>query len=253
MAEVVQDSGPEAEEIDWDAVIGGGKASKGRTARNQKHKQKQRERRAAAAATTESVKASTLSDQPVNSAPISVDVEYEMPDPEQTAAALGPEFSDLADVFKNFGGRAAAAASEEDFPVSSGEAHAEDEGGGELGEDDAALGGEDAEPVMSRRARKKLLQYSVADLKQSVAHPEVVEAHDVSAANPMLLVYLKAYRNTVPVPRHWCHKRKYLQGKRGFEKPPFQLPEYIAATGISKMRGLDLEKADAQSLKGKQR
>ena len=34
-------------------------------------------------------------------------------------------------------------------------------------------------------------------------------------------------RNTVPVPRHWCFKRKYLQGKRGIEKPPFNLPEFI--------------------------
>jgi splicing factor 3B subunit 2 len=38
-----------------------------------------------------------------------------------------------------------------------------------------------------------------------------------------LLVFLKAYRNTVPVPRHWCHKRKYLQGKRGIDKAPFQV------------------------------
>ena len=34
-------------------------------------------------------------------------------------------------------------------------------------------------------------------------------------------------RNTVPVPRHWCFKRKYLQGKRGIEKPPFDLPDFI--------------------------
>jgi splicing factor 3B subunit 2 len=25
-------------------------------------------------------------------------------------------------------------------------------------------------------------------------------------------VFLKGYRNTVPVPRHWCQKRKFLQG-----------------------------------------
>jgi len=31
----------------------------------------------------------------------------------------------------------------------------------------------------------------------------------------------------VPVPRHWCHKRKYLQGKRGIEKQPFALPGTI--------------------------
>ncbi len=47
---------------------------------------------------------------------------------------------------------------------------------------------------------------------------------------------LQAARNSVPVPRHWCFKRKYLQGKRGIEKPPFDLPEFIKATGIMEMR-----------------
>ena len=47
---------------------------------------------------------------------------------------------------------------------------------------------------------------------------------------------LQSYRNSVPVPRHWSQKRKYLQGKRGIEKPPFQLPDFIEATGISEMR-----------------
>jgi len=47
---------------------------------------------------------------------------------------------------------------------------------------------------------------------------------DVTAADPKLLVSLKAYRNTVPVPQHWSQKRKYLQGKRGIEKPAFDLP-----------------------------
>ena len=65
----------------------------------------------------------------------------------------------------------------------------------------------------------------------SPQRPDVVEAHDVTAQDPRLLVHLKAYRNTVPVPTHWCQKRKYLQNKRGFEKPPFELPEYIRRTG----------------------
>ena len=34
---------------------------------------------------------------------------------------------------------------------------------------------------------------------------------DATASDPKLLVYLKSYRNTVPVPRHWCQKRKFLQ------------------------------------------
>ncbi len=51
-----------------------------------------------------------------------------------------------------------------------------------------------------------------------------------------MLVGMQAYRNSVPVPRHWSQKRKYLQGKRGIEKPPFVLPDFIEATGIGQMR-----------------
>lgn len=87
---------------------------------------------------------------------------------------------------------------------------------------------------LSRRKRKELLRMSIADLKQAVGRPEAVESHDVTAADPKLLVYLKSYRNAVPVPRHWCHKRRYLQGKRGVEKRPWQLPEFIAQTGTSR-------------------
>jgi splicing factor 3B subunit 2 len=54
---------------------------------------------------------------------------------------------------------------------------------------------------------------------------------DIRARDPRLLVYLKALRNTVPVPRHWSQKRRFLQGKRGIEKPPFQLPSFIQTTG----------------------
>lgn len=67
---------------------------------------------------------------------------------------------------------------------------------------------------------------------QECERPEVVEMWDVTAADPKLLVYLKAYRCTVPVPRHWSQKRAYLAGKRGLEKPAFKLPDYIEATGM---------------------
>ncbi|CAK4621968.1 hypothetical protein LEN26_017972 [Aphanomyces euteiches] len=102
---------------------------------------------------------------------------------------------------------------------------------------------EEIEPVnqLGRKERKKAKQLSIAKLKQIVACPDVVEAHDVTSADPPFLCYLKAYRNTVPVPRHWCHKRKYLQGKRGIEKIPFVLPDFIANTGISEVRGIGLE------------
>lgn len=71
--------------------------------------------------------------------------------------------------------------------------------------------------------------------------------HDVTAQEPKLLVHLKATRNTVPVPRHWCFKRKYLQGKRGIEKPPFELPEFIRRTGIQEMREALQEKVGIYS------
>ena len=74
------------------------------------------------------------------------------------------------------------------------------------------------EKRLSRKQRKAMSRMTVAELKQVVARPEAVEAHDVTASDPRLLVFLKSYRNTVPVPRHWCHKRKFLQGKRGVEK-----------------------------------
>ena len=57
----------------------------------------------------------------------------------------------------------------------------------------------------------KSFRLSVAELKQLVTRPDVVEMHDVTARDPRLLVHLKSTRNTVPVPRHWCFKRKYLQ------------------------------------------
>ena len=89
---------------------------------------------------------------------------------------------------------------------------------------------------------KKLNRLSVAELKQLVLRPDVVEMHDVTARDPKLLVSLKATRNSVPVPRHWCFKRKYLQGKRGIEKSPFELPAFIRDTGIEEMRAALQEK-----------
>ncbi|XP_023294575.2 splicing factor 3B subunit 2 [Lucilia cuprina] len=106
---------------------------------------------------------------------------------------------------------------------------------------------------LSKRKLKKLTRLSVAELKQLVSRPDVVEMHDVTARDPKLLVQLKAYRNTVQVPRHWCFKRKYLQGKRGIEKPPFDLPAFIKKTGIMEMRESLQEKDDAKSLKSKMR
>ncbi|KAM3857362.1 splicing factor 3B subunit 2 [Diretmus argenteus] len=108
-------------------------------------------------------------------------------------------------------------------------------------------------PKMSKKKMRRMNRLTVAELKQLVARPDVVEMHDVTAQEPKLLVHLKATRNTVPVPRHWCFKRKYLQGKRGIEKPPFELPEFIKRTGIQEMREALQEKEDAKTMKTKMR
>ncbi|KAG1665007.1 hypothetical protein FOA52_014687 [Chlamydomonas sp. UWO 241] len=112
--------------------------------------------------------------------------------------------------------------------------------------------GEDKK-ALSKRQRKMLSRLKIAELKQLCERPDVVEVWDVTSPDPQLLVFLKGYRNTVHVPRHWSQKRKYLQGKRGLEKPPFKLPDFIEATGIGEMRQSYSEKEESKKLKAKQR
>lgn len=107
--------------------------------------------------------------------------------------------------------------------------------------------------VLSKRKHKKLQRLSVAELKQLVRRPEVVEWTDVTSSDPRLLVHLKCVRNSVPIPPHWATKRDYLQNKRGIEKPAYRLPTYIADTGIATMKDALKEKEAEQSLKQKTR
>lgn len=63
------------------------------------------------------------------------------------------------------------------------------------GSDDSDDSDEDgAGPRLSRKARKLKSRLSVAELKQLVQRPDVVEAHDVTAADPRMLVFLKVCR-----------------------------------------------------------
>jgi splicing factor 3B subunit 2 len=120
-------------------------------------------------------------------------------------------------------------------------------------DDGDSVDGDDADNknALSNRKMRELLRPSVADLKRRVKRPDLVEAHDVTSADPDFLIYLKSVPNTVPVPRHWGRKRKYLQGKRGFEKPPFQLPDFIVKTGITALR--DTVAADESKMSVKQK
>jgi splicing factor 3B subunit 2 len=82
---------------------------------------------------------------------------------------------------------------------------------------------DDEKKPMSKRKLREMTRPSVAELKRRVKRPDLVEAHDITAFNPDFLILLKSIPGTVSVPRHWGRKRKYLQGKRGFEKQPFQV------------------------------
>ena len=132
-------------------------------------------------------------------------------------------------------------------------------GGGDGGQDADEDGADDDEDAtdaasgMSRKEKKIAQRKLVVELKKLTTRPEVIEIWDTTAADPHVLVHLKSSRNTVPVPVHWSQKRKYLQGKRGLEKPPWELPEFIAATGISTMRDVYREKEETQKLKSKSR
>ncbi|WVR00211.1 hypothetical protein IAU59_007353 [Kwoniella sp. CBS 9459] len=106
---------------------------------------------------------------------------------------------------------------------------------------------------MTRRQKKQASKLTVAELKQLVDRPEVVEWFDCDARDPRLLVNLKSYRNTVPVPAHWNAKRDYLSGKRGIEKPPYLLPPWIAETGIGEQRDAIKAKEAEQTLRQKTR
>ncbi|KAK0607423.1 hypothetical protein LWI29_014753 [Acer saccharum] len=106
--------------------------------------------------------------------------------------------------------------------------------------------------VCNKKKKLQRRQTKLAQLKQ-ICESDVVKVWDATAADPKLLLFWKAYRNTVPVPRHWCQKRKFLQGTRGIQKKPFQLPDFIAATGIEKIRQVYIEKQDSNKFKQKQR
>jgi len=106
---------------------------------------------------------------------------------------------------------------------------------------------------LSNKKKKELRRLKISELKMLVERPDTVEEHDCNASDPKLLVELKCLRNTIPVPEHWGRKRKYLQGKRGFEKPPFELPAYIKATGITAIRDEQLRIYSEKTRKQKQR
>ncbi|KAG2196547.1 hypothetical protein INT47_010386 [Mucor saturninus] len=150
----------------------------------------------------------------------------------------------FSDIFKHFQ-TGKPEQDDEEFPVLD---NTEEQPQDKEGESDEE---HESDQPLSKKKMKKVQRLTVAELKQLVKKPEAVEWWDVTATDPRLLVALKSYRNTVPVPAHWSQKRKYLQGKRGIEKPPWELPDFIKDTGIMEMRDAVKEKESAAGLKSK--
>ncbi|KAL6143733.1 hypothetical protein ACLB2K_054428 [Fragaria x ananassa] len=58
-----------------------------------------------------------------------------------------------------------------------------------------------------------------------------------SRPNKLPVLNLRPNRKYIPGLRHyWLVKDEFLEGESGIEKPPYQLPSYIAATGIEEIR-----------------
>ncbi|KAJ2814406.1 hypothetical protein GGI24_006403, partial [Coemansia furcata] len=214
---------------------------------NKRRKKKTRKEKQAADEERSNLLAQLYADKPGHIVPTDVKIEYV----EQQPSLENTEFADYSAVFSQFATNAAKSfGANEDEGEDGGNAHGEAEvsnaavkavesrTGGSDEESEASDGDNDDETTQqhSSRKQKKNSRISVAELKQIAPRPEVVEWTDVSARDPGLLVALKATRNTVPVPIHWSQKKKYLQYKRGMEKPPFDLPDFIKATGIMEMR-----------------
>lgn len=69
----------------------------------------------------------------------------------------------------------------------------------------------DGEQKISKRKMKQLTRMSIAELKQRVNHPELVEMHDVTAKDPLLLLHLKV--SQLPFSPHLAHyATRYLSG-----------------------------------------
>jgi splicing factor 3B subunit 2 len=106
---------------------------------------------------------------------------------------------------------------------------------------------------VSKKQLRLSSRMSVAALKAAVDRPDMVDSMDNCSPDPLLLLYCKAYKNAVQVPRHWSNKRRYMSAKRGVDKVVFKLPEYIEQTGIAKIRQAVLAKEAERDIKAKQR
>ncbi|ELP88528.1 hypothetical protein EIN_344880 [Entamoeba invadens IP1] len=108
-----------------------------------------------------------------------------------------------------------------------------------------------SKPRPPKSVRTKQQFVAVAKLKLAVAHPELVEFHDANSREPELLIELKSMKNAVPIPQHWCQRKRFLSGRR--EKEAYRLPDYIEATGVGQLRQAYLDQEQDLKMKQKMR
>ena len=191
-------------------------ASVSASAKERERNKKKKERKRLARALAREMTPSDNESEPAAPSTNDDDIEIAFV-PEDLDVSSDPRFADMASAFERFVPSAETEAVEE----------VGEDGGENKEEADADSAGEDEDGNASKFSKKKVRRakrQTVAEIKRLVRRPDVVEWVDATAADPGILIELKSAKNTVPVPRHWSQKRKYLQGKRGIEKPPFELP-----------------------------
>lgn len=71
-------------------------------------------------------------------------------------------------------------------------------------ESDEEEEGDKEQPKISKKKLRRMNRLSVAQLKQLVERPDVVEMHDVTAPDPKLLIHLKVLLISRIFPSHYC-------------------------------------------------
>ncbi|GAB7365025.1 hypothetical protein MBLNU230_g5806t1 [Neophaeotheca triangularis] len=181
---------------------------------------------------------------PIQDVPATLE-DYDLANPalESDLPVEDPLFQQYASVFEKFG--------------TAEDGNGNNEDGAVFYDDDDMIQGEDEEEEtqkkLNKKQKKQRNKLTVAQLKAIVDKPDRVDWTDVSAPDPKLLIGIKSMKNVVPVPQHWSLKREYLSSKRGVEKAPFKLPQFIADTGVSAARDAVLEKQANSTLKQRQR
>ncbi|GME71239.1 unnamed protein product [Ambrosiozyma monospora] len=195
-----------------------------------------------------------------------IDEEIEIEVPEINSEVLkDPSFSEFKNIFKKFEIVQPTNSSETNVPETdkNGELLDSDnedtkdkkdvDDRGESEDDDDSDDDDDDETKMTKRQIKKKYHIPLSFLKAESSDPQLIGPTDADADDPRLFVYLKTLHNAVPIPKHWASKRAFLAGKKGFERPPFELPKFILDTGILEMRDTSGNKEDDTTLKQRMR